>query len=88
MHYDIRVYGKVQGVFFRANTVRKATELGVLGWVKNEGDGSVLIAAEGRKSVLDKMVLWCKQGPSFAQVSQVIYSEGPVQNFKGFRIIR
>ncbi len=88
MHYDIRVYGKVQGVFFRANTVRMANEFKVVGWVKNEEDGSVIIAAEGEKDTLEKFVVWCKQGPAYARVTQVVYSEGPNQDFKGFRIIR
>ncbi len=87
-HYDIHIYGKVQGVFYRANAMRTAYELGVMGWVKNEDDGSVVVAAEGSKDKLEKLVKWCKQGPSFANVQQVIYSEGPLENFKGFRIIR
>ena len=87
-HYDIRIYGKVQGVFFRANTLRTATELGVWGWVRNEEDGSVSIAAEGPKAKLDKLISWCKHGPAYAHVEQVIYSEGPIQNINGFRIIR
>lgn len=88
IHYDIKVYGKVQGVFYRANTVRCANELGILGWVKNVDDGSVHICAEGTKQQLEKMIKWCKEGPAYARVEQVSYSEGPVQEFKGFRIIR
>jgi len=87
-HYDIKVYGKVQGVFYRANTVRTANELGVLGWVKNSEDGSVLISAEGGEQQLQQLVKWCRQGPNYAHVEKVSFTEGPLQNFKGFRIIR
>ena len=87
-HYDIKVYGKVQGVFYRANTVRTANELGVSGWVKNAEDGSVLISAEGQEQQLDKLVKWCHVGPSYARVERVSFSEGPIQEFNSFRIIR
>lgn len=87
-HYDIRVYGKVQGVFYRANTMRMANQLGIFGWVKNQEDGSVLMAVEGNKNALDKLVTWCKQGPAYAQVTQVVYSEAPIQHFQNFRMIR
>ena len=87
-HYDIKVYGKVHGVFYRANTVRTANELGVSGWVKNVNDGSVLISAEGQEEQLDKLVRWCQEGPSYAKVERVSFSEGPMQDFESFRIIR
>ena len=87
-HYDIKVYGKVQGVFYRANTVRTANELGLLGWVKNAEDGSVLISVEGSEPQLQKLVKWCRVGPSYAKVERVSFSEGPIQDLQGFRIIR
>ncbi|MBA2422043.1 MAG: acylphosphatase, partial [Chitinophagales bacterium] len=40
-HYNIRVYGKVQGVFFRASARRHAEMLGISGFAQNEDDGSV-----------------------------------------------
>ena len=49
MAVRIRVYGKVQGVFYRATTKTVADDLGLTGWVKNEADGSVTIIAEGSK---------------------------------------
>ena len=45
----IRVYGRVQGVFFRSCTQEKAEELGLTGWVKNEDEGTVVIVAEGEE---------------------------------------
>jgi acylphosphatase len=87
-HYNIRVHGRVQGVFYRANTVRKATELGLTGWVKNEPDGSVLISAEGIPQSLDRLIEWCEHGPEYARVTRVDYYESKLMNFDTFTIIR
>ena len=46
-HYNIRIFGIVQGVYFRASTKMEADRLGVNGFVQNEMDGSVYIEAEG-----------------------------------------
>ena len=67
----IRVAGKVQGVWFRAFTLEKATELGVTGWVQNETDGAVYLEANGEKSKLDLFIDKLKQGPERAVVDDV-----------------
>lgn len=51
--------GKVQGVFFRDNTKRKADELGVLGWVRNMPDGTVEAIFEGEKAEVAEVIRWC-----------------------------
>ena len=43
------ISGKVQGVYFRQNTVGKAQELNVLGWIRNLKDGRVEAVFEGEK---------------------------------------
>lgn len=48
--------GRVQGVFFRANTQRIARELGLTGWVRNLEDGSVEAVAEGEESAIRSLV--------------------------------
>ncbi|MGV7220311.1 MAG: acylphosphatase [Nitrospinales bacterium] len=63
--------GRVQGVYFRASARNKGLELSLVGWVKNCSDGSVEIHAEGNKSVLDKYIIWCKQGPDAASVTSL-----------------
>ena len=87
-HYQIRVHGKVQGVFFRASTLREAVGLGLKGWVKNQPDGTVLIAAEGDPQSLDQLLAWCQYGPEFANVSKVDWQENQLSNFESFRIVR
>lgn len=88
IHYKIRVYGKVQGVFYRASTQEKAASLGILGWVKNEADGSVSIEAEGPEVQMQEFVDWCKSGPRHAKVEKVDYKEDQPQGFAHFEILR
>ena len=67
----IFVHGLVQGVFFRANTVSIAQQLGLGGWVRNCEDGeSVEILAEGEKKQLEKLLEWVKKGPEGALVEK------------------
>lgn len=65
------VRGRVQGVFFREATVRRASELGVMGWVRNAEDGSLLVHAEGPDAAVDGLVEFLRQGPPAAQVEDV-----------------
>ncbi len=83
---NIRVYGEVQGVFFRDSVRRKAEEWGIKGFVRNEADGSVYIEAEGRQEVLEKLVNWCWEGPELAEVAKVEIEEGDIKGFKDFRV--
>ena len=55
----VRFYGRVQGVFFRANTERKAIEMGINGYVKNMPDGSVEAVFEGDETKVKKVIDWC-----------------------------
>jgi acylphosphatase len=67
----VRVSGRVQGVFFRAETSRRARSLGLSGWVQNLHDGSVEAVFEGRPEAVESMVAWCERGPSGAAVADV-----------------
>ena len=77
LRYEIKIYGRVQGVGFRFATVRVAQSLGVVGFVRNEEDGSVFIVAEGEKDKLEKLLSWCWQGPFLAKVENVEKKEAP-----------
>lgn len=87
-HLNIKIIGKVQGVYYRASTKQKADELRVRGFVRNQPDGSVYIEAEASNEVLQKFMDWCWQGPERAQVQQVETSEAPLQNFTEFEVRR
>ncbi|NOZ89106.1 MAG: acylphosphatase [Crenarchaeota archaeon] len=68
----LRVYGRVQGVFFRANMQRVAREHGVTGWVRNVPDGSVEAVLEGRRRDVEEVVKWALRGPPAARVERLV----------------
>lgn len=88
MHLNIKVSGRVQGVFFRHNSASKAIEFGISGFVRNEPDESVYLEVEGKKEDLDGFVAWCRNGPPFSKVEKVEVVEGPLQNFTEFIVKR
>lgn len=71
----IVVSGRVQGVYFRYFTQRKAEEMGVTGSVKNLDSGQVEIIAEADDATLNAFILWCHKGPITARVDSVDISE-------------
>ena len=85
--YQIRVTGRVQGVFFRASTKNKALELQIKGWVRNETDGSVLIEAEGEPDQIAAFISWCHEGPQYSNVIDVLSSEIAPKEFESFEIV-
>jgi len=81
------VSGRVQGVFFRAETKRQASGLGLTGWVRNLEDRRVEIVFEGGKDAVEEMLDWCRKGPRLSHVTGVeILEEQPTGSFNGFRI--
>lgn len=83
----IIVLGKVQGVFFRASAKAKASSLGLSGLVRNLGDGSVEIIAQGKSKAVDELVQWARKGPSAARVDSVRVNDlEHAQEHKGFVI--
>ena len=85
-HLNIRVYGLVQGIFFRAGAKEQADKLGIVGFAQNQPDGSVYIEAEGEKKNLDEFLKWCHSGPSLARVEKVNITEDKIENFSQFTI--
>ncbi len=65
------VTGMVQGVFFRAKTRNEAIRNSVRGWVRNLPDGRVEAVFEGKPDDVDRVVAWCRIGPSHAVVDHV-----------------
>ncbi len=76
----LNIKGRVQGVFYRQSTKDTATRLGLTGWARNCPEGSVEAVFEGAKESVDEAIEWCRQGPSAAQVSEVIVEWQDFQN--------
>ena len=84
MAYDVRVTGRVQGVFCRASCAEQAQRLDVNGWVGNEPDGSVRAHFEGEPDAVDALISWCLTGPPAARVDDVSVTEAEVQGLSRF----
>ena len=71
-HLSARVYGRVQGVFFRYFVRNEARELGLKGYVRNLASGdAVEVQAEGEERQLSKLLGQLRVGPPGAQVEKV-----------------
>lgn len=65
------VSGRVQGVFYRATTRRRALELGLEGWARNLPDGTVEVVASGGQRAVEELCEWLHEGPGAARVTAV-----------------
>ncbi|HEY6638128.1 MAG TPA: acylphosphatase [Solirubrobacterales bacterium] len=80
------VRGRVQGVFFRDSTRRRAESLGVAGWVANRADGAVEAVFEGDPGAVDQLVDFCRRGPGRAEVTSVDVVEEAPERIPGFEV--
>ena len=84
----VLVSGRVQGVYYRANTCDAASERGVDGWVQNLDDGRVEAVFEGPRATVESMVEWCHDGSPRARVDDVSVEYEELTGTDGFRIRR
>lgn len=87
-NYQIHVIGIVQGVWFRKYTREKAISHNLVGFVKNEPDGSVYVEAEGQEADIELFLKWLHKGSPLSKVDKVAWEEGIVQRYSGFKISR
>ena len=87
-HFNIRVIGRVQGVWFRKYTLEAAHFFGIKGFVENAGDGSVYVEAEGASDDLDRFLAWLQKGSPMSHVEKVISKKGQAVGFPTFEIRR
>jgi DNA ligase D-like protein (predicted 3'-phosphoesterase) len=81
-----QVQGAVQGVGFRDATVGRAREEGVLGWVRNGEDGTVLVHAEGPEAAVDRLLEFLEAGPPAARVESVEAEAAKVEGHEQFAV--
>ena len=81
--------GRVQGVFFRANTRQQAMSLGLKGWVRNLPDGRVEAWVEGGRADVGRLIEFCQTGIPHALVDMVDMEEGsPTGDYQSFEVRR
>lgn len=88
MTVRLKIFGRVQRVYFRKSSQVEAEKLGLVGWARNEDDGSVEILASGSEEKLKEFIKWCKDGPEMAKVEKVVedWSE-ETSDLEGFEAI-
>ncbi len=84
---ELKIQGRVQGVFYRQSMKDTAVRLGITGWTKNCPDGSVEAVFEGEREAVETGIEWCRQGPPAAHVIEVMVDWQDFQDeFSGFGI--
>ena len=86
---ELRISGRVQGVFYRAAVRQEAIRLGMSGYARNNNDSTVTVVALGEEAVLRELIQWCRKGPPEAHVENVDASfsdPAPDEQFKQFEI--
>lgn len=74
-HMRIRVWGKVQGVGYRASARNEARNLGLQVTAENQPDGTVLLEARGPAGQMALFLEWVQRGPRQARVDRVEATE-------------
>lgn len=83
----IKIFGRVQGVFFRYSAKAKADELGIRGFARNLSDEGVEVVAQGNEENLNELIEWCKKGPDLAKVERMDVShETSSEEFRDFSV--
>ncbi len=80
------ISGRVQGVFFRRETQRRAKDLGLQGWAENLQDGRVEVVICGEREAVEALRDWLWQGPTAAKVTGVEVEEIPYQAMTEFEM--
>ena len=78
------IHGRVQGVWYRAWTVRTAQGLGLTGWVRNLRGGDVEALVQGEESAVDAFVTEAWRGPPAANVTAIEAQDVPISDIARF----
>ena len=83
---QVRVTGRVQGVFFRAWTAEQARDLGVNGWVWNASEGSVEARLQGEEIAVNQLIERMREGPPSAKVEDLEIDDVALQPIDRFEV--
>lgn len=87
IHLNIKVFGRVQKVGFRAFAQRTAIEYGIKGFVKNLDDGSVYMEVETSQMKTDLFLEWCYKGSPLSKVTKINVEASALKGFTNFEIL-
>lgn len=82
----LRIFGKVQNVWFRGWLVEQADGAGLRGWVRNRSDGSVEALLIGPDRLVHEVAGHCRSGPQAAIVGKILATPGHDDGSTGFRL--
>ena len=85
---QVRITGRVQGVFFRAWAQGHARELGISGWIRNCPDGSVEAHLGGDEQAVARMVERMRRGPSNARIEEFTVEDAESEELGRFQVRR
>ena len=77
MQVHIRIFGRVQGVFYRQWTMTEARDRKLSGWVRNRVDGSVEAVFKGGDDAVADMIEACRRGSPRAFVKKIEHMVTP-----------
>ena len=86
VQYQIRVYGRVQGVGFRYAARNQARSLLLKGWVENHPDGSVHLVINGGYDACMEYMAWCRKGTGYSWVEMVEMDEMEPEELTSFSV--
>lgn len=87
-HFNITLFGDVQGVYLRRTLEKEAKRIGILGFVRNESDGTVYLEIEGLSELLKNFINWMENGAGGGdyKILQAEVSKGIYKAFDRFEI--
>ncbi|MGN7310570.1 acylphosphatase [Alkalicoccobacillus gibsonii] len=86
--YYLNIEGKVQGVGFRFFTQQQAAEYDLVGWVRNNSNGSVEAEVEGDDQQIDLFLEAIKTKNRFAKVNQIHQKQiDELKSERSFKVI-
>ncbi len=84
---NLKITGKVQGVFFRHNSKEIADSLNLTGYVQNNPDNTVTIVAEGEENDLKEFVKFIQKGTPQSKIENIKTDwQAPTNEFKQFEV--
>ena len=81
-----KIFGRVQGVGFRAWTKKKAEERYLTGWVKNCKDNSVECEISGERKNIELFLQECNRGSLLSSVEKIHTEKMLFKKYKSFTI--